>query len=350
MDLNQNNFAHLQNYLTNYWLHNPNLLRASANLRLPIYMNNNYILHQNLLFNQNIIQQQVDLNRRSFPHNYNYGLIQQRGAGDGYSNYSRSQSVNDYNKQSSLCNVSLRSLSPPAESLQEAFRILPRPSITSSCNNLTKDSISHYLEIHKHKTLASEKIRSPSKYEDLHYLGVPYESSLEKFQLFNSIEFNFGPPRKVMSFQRPLILSSEEYYAIREDFACNGVIVNEPEDFNRSISSTSPFTFFGESDFPPLERQASKYFNWNVPSSEVVSLPMQSSNTSIDLIDRENLKKRLKLEKISEDVSSQSICQDLESIVFLFRFASFAKITARVKSCTNRIRSKISKEECFVLD
>lgn len=304
----QNNW--LQNYLI--LLQNQNPI-ASANSSLqsgfpfPLVLMNNILTDPNqFAFNHNILtdQNQFAFNQNNLILNHLSANLQRnnqlQGGGDGFGAYSSHIAVNELSCSNIHPSNSLAMLSPPAESIKEAFRDLPIKS-SLSYNDRIHESINYFFSTQKRLMLESESNLSSPKYDALNSHGVPYGSSLEKFQLFKDLDFNFAIPEKVRIFKQPHYLSSEEYKAIREDFASNGVIVSDIDECNPVLS---PIGFFADSDFPLMELTSDDFRKF--PATEVTSLPMQHSNTSIGSSSTDRLKKkRCKTDKkTSDDVSS----------------------------------------------
>lgn len=175
-----------------------------------------------------------------------------------------------------------------------------------------EQSTNYVLSIHKHIKLASEKNRSTPKHEDLNRLGFPYGSSAVKFQLFKDNDFNFAVPQKVSSFELPRYLNTEECELIWKDFASNGSIVADIEESNPMLctNSSSPISFFGDSDFPPLDISIEKCMV-KPPSTKITPLPMLHLNSSSLT---EQARTRFKADKmlISGDVRLAELFQSHE--------------------------------------
>lgn len=272
----------IQNYLTSFRPQNFSLPRLNPFVSLQ--------QHQWFLMNQQQLWQ-----NHFFCNSTPYNLLPTfptypsslQGAGDGLS----LETKENYDRNNNNLNSTRRSLSPPSVSFEDSFKVLP----------LQPEAEKYHRQILQ---IASEANRSTPKYEDLHYLGVPYASSLRSFQLFQNLEFNFGTPQKIRPFQHPRILKSEEYERVRQEFSYNGFVSVE-ENCNQSVASSSstPFTFFGDSDFPPLEQAADKNFSSQFAAGCVDSMPMFNVNSAISAspLSRQLVKKDSNIDKSTTD-------------------------------------------------
>lgn len=170
-------------------------------------------------------------------------------------------------------------------------------------SNQMFESVNHYLAYMESHSEAIAAIRSPPKYEDLNYLGCPYESSLKEYQLFKDYKFNFGTYEKMGKYQNRTPMSSEAYAVMREDFESNGAIVDDTDEGKMQQSEVPPFFCFGDSDFPPLELPSEQTLFPMYSVNEVV-VSMQSLNVVVsgNTSDQDSTKRRRPDKKSLEDV------------------------------------------------